>query len=387
MLKIFKTKKILLLGSGELGKEVAIEAKRLGCIVIACDRYANAPAMQVATRSYVFPMLEGKNIRQVVEKEKPDFIVPEIEAIATDTLIELEKESWNVIPTAYATQTTMNRENIRRLAAEKLKLPTSPYRFAANVAELKKAADIVGFPCFIKPTMSSSGHGQSKVQNKKDLAKAWQYASDAARGNTGKVIVEGKINFDYEITLMTVRHNAGTSFCAPIGHLQVDGDYRESWQPQPMSKLALKKAQTIAKKVTDALGGRGIFGVELFIKGNKVYFSEVSPRPHDTGMVTMLTQNMSEMELHVRAILGLPIPLISCQSGASAAILSEIKTNNPSFLGITEALKAPDTAVRIFGKPIAYPHRRMAVALALGKNIKEARAKVKVMEKKIRVVK
>ncbi|MFH1200964.1 MAG: formate-dependent phosphoribosylglycinamide formyltransferase [bacterium] len=387
MSKIFKIKKILLLGSGELGKEVTIEAKRLGCIVIACDRYKNAPAMQVATRSYVFPMLEGKNIRRVVEKEKPDFIVPEIEAIATDTLVELEKEGWNVIPTAYATKTTMNRENIRRLAAEKLKLPTSPYRFASSLAELEKGAEFVGYPCFVKPTMSSSGHGQSKVKNKKDLAKAWQYGIDAARGNTGKVIVEGKIDFDYEITLLTVRHNEGTSFCAPIGHIQIDGDYRESWQPQPMSKVVFKKAEAIAKKVTDALGGRGIFGVELFIKGNKVYFSEVSPRPHDTGMVTMVSQNMSEMELHVRAILGLPIPHISCQPGASRAILSEVETNNPSFVGLEEALKIPDTAVRIFGKPVAYHHRRMAVALAVGKNVKEARAKAEAMGKKIRVVK
>ncbi|MCK9186800.1 formate-dependent phosphoribosylglycinamide formyltransferase [Candidatus Gracilibacteria bacterium] len=386
MPKIFKTKKILLLGSGELGKEVTIETKRLGCEVIACDRYKNAPAMQVATRSYVFPMLEGKNIRLVVEKEKPDFIVPEIEAIATDTLLELEKEGWKVIPTALATKTTMNRENIRRLAAEKLKLPTSPYRFASSLAELEKGAEAVGYPCFIKPTMSSSGHGQSKAKNKKDLAKAWKYASAEARGNTGKVIVEGKINFDYEITLLTVRHENGTSFCAPIGHIQIDGDYRESWQPQPMSRSNLDKAEKIAKKVTDALGGRGIFGVELFIKGNEVYFSEVSPRPHDTGMVTMLTQNMSEMELHVRAILGLPIPRISCVPGASRAILSEIKTNNPAFSGIEEALKTPDTAVRIFGKPAAYPHRRMAVALATGKNIQEARAKAKTMEEKIRVV-
>ncbi len=387
MTKIFKTKKILLLGSGELGKEVTIEAKRLGCVVIACDRYANAPAMQVATRSYVFPMLEGKNIRRVVEKEKPDLIVPEIEAIATDTLVQLEKEGWRVIPTALAAQTTMNRENIRRLASEKLKLATSPYRFASSLAELEKGAEVVGFPCFVKPTMSSSGHGQSKVQNKKELSKAWQYAKEAARGKTGKVIVEGKIDFDYEITLLTVRHEGGTSFCAPIGHIQIDGDYRESWQPQPMSKSALKKSQDIARKVTGALGGRGIFGVELFIKGNKVYFSEVSPRPHDTGMVTMISQNMSQMELHVRAILGLPIPLISHRPGASRAILSEVETKNPAFVGVEEALRIPGTLVRIFGKPVAYHHRRMAVALAVGKNIKEARAKATAMGKKIRVVK
>lgn len=366
---------------------MAIEAKRLGCIIIACDRYKNAPAMQVATMSYVFSMLEGKKIRRIVEKEKPDFIVPEIEAIATDTLVELEKEGWNVIPTAYATKTTMDRENIRRLAAEKLKLPTSPYRFAASLTELEKGAEIVGYPCFIKPTMSSSGHGQSKIKNKKELARAWKYATEEARGKTGKVIVEGRIDFDYEITLLTVRHKDGTSFCAPIGHIQIDGDYRESWQPQAMSKVALKKAEIIAKKVTDALGGRGIFGVELFIKGDKVYFSEVSPRPHDTGMVTMVTQNMSEMELHVRAILGLPIPYISCKPGASTAILSKIKTDNPAFTGIEEALKIPDTTIRIFGKPVAYPHRRMAVALATGKNTTEARAKTKLMEKKIRIIK
>jgi len=335
----------------------------------------------------VFEAINGLQGLKVAQKEKPDLIVPEIEAIATDTLVELEKEGWHIIPTAFATKTTMNRENIRRLTAEKLKLATSPYRFASSLAELEKGAEIVGFPCFVKPTMSSSGHGQSKVQNKKELAKAWQYAKDAARGKTGKVIVEGRIDFDYEITLLTVRHEGGTSFCAPIGHIQIDGDYRESWQPQPMSRSNLDKAQKIAKKVTDALGGRGIFGVELFIKDDKVYFSEVSPRPHDTGMVTMISQNMSQMELHVRAILGLPIPLISHQPGASRAILSEVKTNNPAFVGIEEALKIPGTLVRIFGKPVAYHHRRMAVALATGKNIKEARAKAKTMGKKIKVVK
>ncbi len=378
-------KKILLLGSGELGKEVAIEAMRLGCEVVACDRYEGAPAMQVAHRSYVFPMLEGRNIRRVVEKEQPDFIVPEIEAIATQTLVELEKEGWTVIPRAYATATTMNREGIRKLAAEKLKLPTSPYRFAGSLDELKKGAAAVGFPCFIKPTMSSSGHGQSMARTLADLAKAWSYAMKAARGKTGRVIVEGKINFDYEITLLTVRHKAGTSFCAPVGHIQIDGDYRESWQPHAMSAVALKKSQQIAKKVTDALGGRGIFGVELFVKGNQVWFSEVSPRPHDTGMVTMVSQAMSEMELHVRAILGLPIPEIICQPGASAAILSEVTTNHPKYKGVEEALKVPGTWIRIFGKPVAYHHRRMAVALAFGKNVKEARAKAVAAAKKVRV--
>jgi phosphoribosylglycinamide formyltransferase 2 len=280
----------------------------------------------------------------------------------------------------------MNREGIRRLVAEKLKLPTSQYRFASSLEELKKATEAIGFPCVIKPTMSSSGHGQSVARKRADLKKSWESAMTGTRAKTGRVIVEGFINFDYEITLLTVRHKAGTSFCAPIGHIQVDGDYLESWQPHPMSKIALRKSKEIAKKVTDALGGRGIFGVELFVKGNQVWFSEVSPRPHDTGMVTMISQNMSEMELHVRAILGLPIPSIFCHAGASAAIKSDIKTNNPKFSGIEEALKAPGTSVRIFGKPVAYHHRRMGVALALGKNIMEARKKAKAMTKKIKVI-
>lgn len=381
--------KLMLLGSGELGREVAIEAMRLGIEVIACDRYEHAPAMQVAHRSYVFPMREGQEIRKVVKKEQPDYIVPEIEAIATGTLVELEKEGWRVIPTARTTRLTMDRQGIRQLAAEKLKLPTSPYRFAGSLEELRAGAAAVGFPCFIKPTMSSSGHGQSVAKKPQDLARAWKFAMEGARGNTGKVIVEGKINFDYEITLLTVRHKGGISFCAPVGHRQVDGDYVESWQPQPMSKVALKKAQNIAKKVVGELcgtKGRGIFGVELFIKGDKVWFSELSPRPHDTGMVTMVSQTMSEMELHVRAILDLPIPEIPCRAGASYAILAHGNTKNPIYEGVAEALKIKGTHIRIFGKPEVIGHRRMAVALAIGKDIKDARKKAASAAKKVRVV-
>src|SRR3989344_558186 len=390
MNNIFPRTKILLLGSGELGKEVAIEAMRIGCEVVACDRYEGAPAQQVAHRAYTFPMLDGAKIREVVEKEKPDFIVPEIEAIATPTLVELEKEGWTVIPTARATRLTMDRQGIRQLAAEKLKLPTSPYRFAGSLAELEKGAAAVGFPCFIKPTMSSSGHGQSMVKNKAGLANAWKFAMTAGRGKSGRVIVEGKINFDYEITLLTVRHAAGISFCAPVGHLQIDGDYRESWQPQAMSRTALKRAQGIAKKIVGELcgkKGRGIFGVELFVKGDMVWFSELSPRPHDTGMVTMVSQTMSEMELHVRAILGLPIPEISCKPGASVAILANIKTDNPVYTGVEKALKAPGTWVRIFGKPMSPGHRRMGVALAIGKTVAEARKKAMVVAKEVKVIK
>ena len=381
--------KLLLLGSGELGKEVVIEAQRLGIETIACDRYEGAPAMQVAHRSYAFDMRDPKIMRKVIQKEKPDYIVPEIEAIATDELVKLEKEGWRVIPTARATQLTMDRQGIRKLAAEKLKLPTSPYVFASSIEELKAGAEKVGFPCFVKPTMSSSGHGQSKVKRPQDLAKAWNFAMEAARGKTGKVIVEGAINFDYEITMLTVRHKGGISFCAPVGHIQIDGDYRESWQPHPMSKSALKKAQNIARKVVGELcgtKGRGIFGVELFVKGDKVWFSELSPRPHDTGMVTLVSQDMSEMELHVRAILDLPIPQITCRPGASVPILAEIKTENPAYTGVEQALKEKGTWVRIFGKPMSPGHRRMALVLALGKNIKDARRKANAAAKKIRVV-
>jgi len=381
--------KLMLLGSGELGKEVAIEAMRLGIEVIACDRYEHAPAMQIAHRSYVFNMRDGKVIRKVVQKEKPDFIVPEIEAIATDELVKLEKEGWRIIPTARAVRLTMDRQGIRQLAAEKLKLPTSPYRFAGSLEELQAGAKAVGFPCFIKPTMSSSGHGQSMARKPQDLARAWKFAMEAGRGKTGKVIVEGKINFDYEITLLTVRHKGGISYCAPVGHIQIDGDYRESWQPHPMTKTALKKAQTIAKKVVGELcgtRGRGIFGVELFVKGDKVWFSELSPRPHDTGMVTMVSQTMSEMELHARAILGLPIPGIPCRPGASVAIIAWKSMKNPTYEGVAEALKIKGTHIRIFGKPEVIGHRRMAVALATGKTVAEARKKAAAAAKKVRVV-
>lgn len=377
--------RILLLGSGELGKEVAIEAMRLGNEVVACDRYAGAPAMQVAHRSHVFSMLDGAAIRRVVEEEKPDFIVPEIEAIATQTLVELEKEGWNVIPTARAARLTMDREGIRRLAAEELALPTSSYRFASSYDELLAGAKAVGFPCVIKPTMSSSGKGQSVARSEADVKKSWEYAQTGTRANTGRVIVESFIDFDYEITLLTVRHAQGTSFCAPIGHVQVDGDYRESWQPHPMSPVALARSQEAAKKVTDALGGRGIFGVELFVKGDNVWFSEVSPRPHDTGMVTMCSQTMSEFELHVRAILGLPIPEIPCRPGASAAVLSDVETDAPIVEGVADALATPGTWVRVFGKPVAHKKRRMAVALATGETVDEARRKAVAAAKQMRV--
>ncbi len=379
--------RVLLLGSGELGKEVAIEATRLGCEVIACDRYADAPAMQVAHRSRVFSMLDGAAIRRAVEEEKPAFIVPEIEAIATETLVELEKEGWRVVPTARAARLTMDREGIRRLAAEELGLPTSAYRFASSFEELAAGAKAVGFPCVVKPTMSSSGKGQSVARSEADLRRAWDYAMTGTRAATGRVIVEGFVRFDYEITLLTVRHAAGTSFCEPIGHVQVDGDYRESWQPHPMSPAALGKSQEIAKKVTDALGGRGVFGVELFVKGDDVWFSEVSPRPHDTGMVTMASQGMSEFELHVRAILGLPIPSIECRPGASAAVLSEVDSDDPVFEGVADALSEPGTWVRLFGKPkaIAKPPRRMGVVLAQGATVEEARRKAVAGAKGIRV--
>ena len=381
--------KLLLLGSGELGKEVAIEAMRLGVEVIACDRYDNAPAMQVAHRSHTFNMLDGEMMRRVIEWEQPDYIVPEIEAIATETLVELEAEGWTVIPTARAVRLTMDRQGIRTLAAEELKLPTSPYRFAASLKELEEGAQAVGFPCFVKPTMSSSGHGQSMVKRPADLKTAWDYAIETARGKTGVVIVEGKIDFDYEITLLTVRHAAGIPFCAPVGHVQIDGDYRESWQPQPMQPAALRKARDIAKKIVHELcgkKGRGIFGVEMFVKGNKVWFSELSPRPHDTGMVTMASQDMSEMELHVRAILGLPVPEIPCRPGASVAILADIKTDDPVYTGVDKALKEKGTWVRIFGKPLSPGHRRMGVVVATGKDIKDARKKAQAAAKKIKVV-
>jgi phosphoribosylglycinamide formyltransferase 2 len=380
--------KIMLLGSGELGKEVAIEAMRLGVEVIACDRYAAAPAMLVANSAHVFNMRDGKQMRRIVEKVRPDFIVPEIEAIATDTLVELEKEGWTVIPTARAAQLTMDRRGIRQLAAEKLKLSTSPYRFAGSLEELQAGAKAVGFPCFIKPTMSSSGHGQSVARKPADVAKSWKHAIEGTRAATGLVIVEGAIDFDYEITQLTVRHDDGFAFCAPIGHVQVDGDYRESWQPHPMSKAALKKARDIAKKVVNDLcgaKGRGLFGVELFVKGDKVWFSELSPRPHDTGMVTMVSQNMSEMELHVRAILGLPIPGITCVPGASVPVLGDGDIADPTYTGVAQALAAPGTSVRLFGKPEVKGHRRMAVALATGRTVSEARRKAMASAKHLKV--
>ena len=367
--------KLLLLGSGELGKEVALEAMRLGVEVVACDRYPDAPAMQVAHRSHVFSMLDGAAIRRVVEAERPAFIVPEIEAIATDTLVELEKEGWNVIPTARAARLTMDREGIRRLAAEELGLPTSPYRFASSYPEFEAAVRAIGFPCVVKPTMSSSGKGQSVVRAENDIRKAWDYAMTGTRASTGRVIVEGFIDFEYEITLLTVRHAGGTTFCPPIGHVQVDGDYRESWQPHPMDPEALRASQDVARRVTDALGGRGVFGVELFVKGRQVWFSEVSPRPHDTGMVTMASQDKSEFELHVRAILGLPIPDLECRPAASAAILSDVEAQRPVLEGVAEALVEPGTWVRAFGKPAAHPRRRMAVALARAPTVEEARRK------------
>ncbi|MBB5186496.1 phosphoribosylglycinamide formyltransferase 2 [Zhongshania antarctica] len=374
--------KVLLCGAGELGKEVAIELQRLGVEVIACDRYANAPAMQVADRSYTFSMLDGAELRRVIELEKPDYIVPEIEAIATDTLVELEREGYNVVPTARAAQLTMNREGIRRLVAEKLELPTSAYRFADSKDEFDAAVAEIGLPCVIKPIMSSSGKGQSLVRRPAEIDAAWTYAQEGGRAGAGRVIVEGFVDFDYEITLLTIRHrgsdgvDTATSYCAPIGHLQKDGDYQESWQPQPMSETALQRAQHMAEQVTTALGGWGLFGVELFVKGDEVIFSEVSPRPHDTGLVTLISQDLSEFALHVRAILGLPIPNIQ-QHGpsASAVILVDGKSSRVRFGNLDHALDVADTQLRLFGKPEVDGKRRMGVALARGSDIDEARAK------------
>jgi len=379
--------RLLLLGSGELGKEVAIEAQRLGVEVIAADRYANAPAMQVAHRSHVFSMLDAGALRRVVETERPHLIVPEVEAIATPTLVELESEGWRVIPTARAARLTMDREGIRRLAAEELGLRTSPYRFADSEDEVRDAVDAIGLPAIVKPVMSSSGHGQSVLGDTGDIAPAWRFAIENARGDSARVIVEGFVPFDYEITLLTVRHAAGTSFCEPIGHLQVDGDYRESWQPQPMTPRALEESQRIAEAVTGALGGTGIFGVELFIRGDDVWFSEVSPRPHDTGMVTLVSQDLSEFALHVRAILGLPVPAIR-QYGpaASCALLVDGTSSSVTYEGLDEALAEPDTALRLFGKPEVTGHRRMGVALALGDTVDDARAKARRAASAIRPV-
>ena len=373
-------------GSGELGKEVVIELQRYGVEVIAVDRYANAPAMQVAHRSHVISMLDGSALREVIEKEQPDLIVPEIEAIATDTLVELESEGFTVIPTARAARLTMNREGIRRLAAEELGLKTSPYRFASNLEEYRAAVREIGVPCVIKPTMSSSGKGQSTVKNMADAEKSWTYAQEGARGGADAVIVEGFVDFDYEITLLTLRYEGGTSFCAPIGHRQVDGDYHESWQPQPMSEAALEGAQRIGKAITDALGGRGIFGVELFVKGDDIYFSEVSPRPHDTGMVTMISQDLSEFALHARAILGLPVPNIKHHGpSASHVILVEGHSQQVQFGNLSAALAEPDTEIRLFGKPEVQGERRMGVVLARGATLQEAREKAKAGAKAVSI--
>jgi phosphoribosylglycinamide formyltransferase 2 len=369
--------KVMMLGSGELGKEVVIEFQRYGVEVIAVDRYDNAPAMQVAHRSYTISMLDGTALRSIIEREKPTYIVPEVEAISTDTLVELEKEGFRIIPTANATRLTMNREGIRTLAAEKLKLKTSPYRFAGTLDEFTSSIKVIGIPCVVKPIMSSSGKGQSAVKTENDIQKSWQYGQEGGRSGGGRMIVEGFVDFDYEITLLTVRHKDGVSFCDPIGHRQEDGDYQESWQPHPMPTKALQEAQSIAKQVVDALGGVGIFGVEFFVKGETVYFSELSPRPHDTGMVTMISQDLSEFALHVRAILGLPIPVIrQLGPSASSVILVKGQSKNISFSGLDEALSEPDTQLRLFGKPEVNGERRMGVCLAKGETIEEARRKV-----------
>ena len=366
--------RLMLLGSGELGKEVAIEAQRLGIEVIAVDRYAHAPAMQVAHRSHVIRMLDAEALREIVLHERPHFIVPEIEAIATDELLRLEAEGFHVVPTALAAKLTMDREGIRRLAAEQLGLPTSPYRFASTLDEYLAAIDEIGLPCVVKPVMSSSGKGQSIVKDKAGVETAWRYAQEGGRAGAGRVIVEGFIAFDYEITLLTVRHAGGTSFCDPIGHLQISGDYRESWQPHPMSATALERSRDIALRITSKLGGRGLFGVELFVRDDDVWFSEVSPRPHDTGMVTLISQDLSEFALHLRAILGFPIPHIrSLGPSASTAILIEGDTAELQFSNLQSALVEPDTTLRLFGKPEVRGQRRMGVALARADNIDEAR--------------
>ena len=366
-------KKALLLGSGELGKEVTIELQRYGVEVVALDKYANAPAMLVANKGIVVSMLDGDALRRIVEEEKPDYIIPEIEAIATPTLVALEKEGWNVVPTARATFITMNRREIRNLAAVELGLPTSTFRFAHTEEEFRKAVEEIGLPCVVKPVMSSSGHGQSIVKSADQIDAAWHEAQEAGRGEGCDVIVEGFVDFDYEITLLTVRHIGGTSFCEPVGHYQENGDYRRSWQPQPMSEVALEKAREIARKITDALGGYGIFGVELFVKGDDVIFSEVSPRPHDTGMVTMISQHLSEFALHVRALLGLPIPEIKFYGpSASRALLAEGNSRDIVISGMENALARPGTDMRIFGKPEVQGHRRVGVMLATAETVGKA---------------
>lgn len=384
--------RILLLGSGELGREVAIEAVRLGLEVVAADAYANAPAMQVAHQAHVIDMLDGAKVRWLVETVKPSLIVPEVEAIATDMLLALEQEGWRVIPTAQATRLTMNREGIRRLAAEELGLRTSPYRFANTLAQYRQAIAALGFPCVVKPVMSSSGKGQSTLRSDADVEAAWEYAHSGGRGKAQSVIVEGLVEFETEITLLTVRAKDGTHFCPPIGHRQAGGDYQESWQPCPLHPETLQQAQAIAQKITTALGGWGLFGVELFIAGSPqqpqtVYFSEVSPRPHDTGMVTMVSQNMSEFELHLRAIAGLPIGEIQLlQPGASAVILAPGSSENPQFTGVAEALAVPTSQLRLFGKPRCHQNRRMGVALALGDSVEQARERATACAQQVQVM-
>ncbi|NRF16583.1 formate-dependent phosphoribosylglycinamide formyltransferase [Vibrio coralliilyticus] len=379
--------RVLLLGSGELGKEVAIECQRLGLEVIACDRYENAPAMQVAHRSYTLDMLDGDALEQIIAKEQPDYVVPEIEAIATDKLVELEANGLNVVPTANATRLTMNREGIRRLAAEELGLTTSPYHFASTYQEFAQAIESVGIPCVCKPIMSSSGKGQSVIKSAEDVETAWQYAQEGGRTGAGRVIVEGFIDFDYEITLLTVKAVDGIHFCAPIGHRQEDGDYRESWQPQAMSDAALSAAQDAAGKVVNALGGRGIFGVELFVKGDTVIFNEVSPRPHDTGLVTLMSQDSSEFALHVRAFTGLPISGIT-QYGptASAVILGQGQSDNLQFEGMADALAAPQTQLRLFGKPDINGRRRLGVSIARRETIEQAIESAVASADKVKIV-
>ena len=380
-------KKAVLCGSGELGKEVALELQRYGVEVVALDKYENAPAMHVAHSSHVLSMLDGDALEAVIREEKPDYIIPEIEAIATDRLVKLEEEGFNVIPTAKATSLTMNREGIRRLAAETLGLPTSPYRFAETREEFDKAVAEVGIPCVVKPVMSSSGHGQSTIKWPNEIDKAWQISQEGGRAGSGKVIVEGFVTFDYEITLLTVRHCAGTTFLKPVGHHQVDGDYRESWQPQAMSQEALEKAEAIAKAITDALGGYGFFGVELFVKGDEVIFSEVSPRPHDTGMVTMISQDMSEFALHARAVLGLPIPDVKFYGpSASKAIVVEGNTKEYEFCNLEKVLEEPGVQIRFFGKPEIAGHRRVGVILATDDSVVAALAKAERAYEKLQVI-
>ncbi|MEL7042662.1 MAG: formate-dependent phosphoribosylglycinamide formyltransferase [Pseudomonadota bacterium] len=379
--------KVLFLGAGELGKEVMIELQRLGVEVIACDRYPNAPGMQVAHRAHVFDMTDGAALRAVIEREKPQLVVPEIEAIATEALAAVEAAGIaTIIPTARATQLTMDREGIRRLAAETLGLKTSPYAFASDPETLAQAAEKIGYPVFVKPVMSSSGKGQSKVDRAADISAAWTHALSAGRGNQVRVIVEGAIAFDYEITLLTVRHRGGTSFCAPVGHRQDEGDYVESWQPQPMNETALETARRMARKVTDNIGGLGVFGVELFVKGDTVWFSEISPRPHDTGLVTLATQDQSEFALHARAILGLPVDTSLNRPGASAVIYGGVEAEGVSFDGVAEALSDPGTQLRLFGKPVAYEKRRMGVAVAHADHVETAREKAKRAAGAVKVV-